>query len=204
MRGCQALEPCLEWSLACAKPPTLAVAHGARRLVSNEVHFFDGQKPTTAAVEKLRVEHVAQCSIEPTGAPHHVATFVPEKKGAPAVLRLWKHGDYGEGRFLSTKSFFKADTISMLWNPLGGSLLVHTQAEVDTTGKSYMGATGLYYVPLDGKKVQNVTLRKEGPIHDVQWGPLGNEFICIFGVSPPEACIFNNQCEVRAAQPAPR
>jgi translation initiation factor 2A len=84
----------------------------------------------------------------------------------------------------------------MLWNPCGGSLLVHTQSEVDTTGKSYMGATGLYYLPLEGKKVQNVTLRKEGPIHDVQWSPLGDEFVCIYGVSPPEAAIFNLKCEL--------
>ena len=80
-------------------------------------------------------------------------------------------------------------------------MLVHTHTEVDKTGKSYMGETGLYYMTVEeaqkGKgKVQNVTLRKEGPIHDVQWSPLGDEFIVIFGVSPPEACIFNTKCEV--------
>lgn len=87
--GEKALWPAIGWSVD---------EELAYRLVSNEVHFFDGQAPTQAAVQKLRVENVAQCSIEPTGAPHHIATFVPEKKGAPAVLRLWKHGDYGEVR----------------------------------------------------------------------------------------------------------
>ena len=62
--------------------------------------------------------------------------------------------------------------------------------------KSYMGETGLYYMPLGEKKGVNVTLRKEGPIHDVQWSPLGDEFIVIFGTSPPEACIFNTPREV--------
>jgi translation initiation factor 2A len=166
------------------------------KVVTNEVHFMDGGKPTSAPTSKLRVEGVAQCTVEPTGAPHHVATFVPEKKGAPAVLRVWTHGDYGEGRFLATRSFFKADTTKMLWCPVGGALLVHTQTEVDTTGKSYMGETGLYYMPLDGKKVLNVQLKKAGPIHDVQWSPKGDEFIAVFGQSPPEACIFNRNCEV--------
>ena len=39
-------------------------------------------------------------------------------------------------------------------------------------------------------------LRKEGAIHCVSWSPAGDEFICIFGESPPEACIFNLKCEV--------
>ena len=149
----------------------------AFRLVTNTVHFFDGHNPTQAVVHSLRIEGVSQCSLQPSGAPHHIATFVPEKKGAPAQLRLWLHGDYGEGRFLQTKSFYKADQVSMLWNPAGGSMLVHTHTDVDTTGKSYMGETGLYFMPLTSKKVQNVTLRKEGPIHDVQWSPLGTEFV---------------------------
>ena len=80
--------------------------------------------------------------------------------------------------------------------PVGGALLVHTQTEHDATGKSYMGETGLYHMPLDGKKILNVQLKKEGPIHDVQWSPLGDEFMVIFGQSPPEACISNRKCEI--------
>ena len=186
--GEKALWPAIRWSID---------EEICFRLVANEVHFFDGQKPTRESTHKLRVENIMQCSMEPTGAPHHVASFVPEKKGAPAQLRLWQHPDYGEGRFLASKAFYKADQVNMRWRPTGGALLVHTQSEVDRTGKSYMGETGLYYMPLDGKsKVMNVTLRKEGPIHDVQWSPLGDEFACVFGVSPPEACLFNLKCEV--------
>lgn len=100
--GEKALWPAIKWSV----DETLAY-----RLVTNEIHFFDGQQPTVAALHKLRIENVSQCSIEPTGAPHHVASFVPEKKGAPAQLRLWRHPDYGEGRFLSTKAFYKAEQV---------------------------------------------------------------------------------------------
>ena len=186
--GEKALWPAIHWS--CDEELCY-------RLVTNEVHFFDGRSPTREAAHKLRVENIQQCSIEPTVAPHHLASFVPEKKGAPAVLRLWKHPDFGEGRFLASKSFYKADQVNMRWRPTGGALLVHTHTDVDTSGKSYMGETGLYYMPIGEKaKAQNVTLKKEGPIHDVQWSPLGDEFACVFGVSPPEACIFNLKCEV--------
>ena len=87
--GEKALWPAIHWSVD---------EEICYRLVTNEVHFFDGANPTREAKHKLRVENILQCSIEPTGAPHHVATFVPEKKGAPAVLRLWQYPDFGEVR----------------------------------------------------------------------------------------------------------
>ena len=41
---------------------------------------------------------------------------------------------------------------------------MHTQTDVDKSGKSYMGETGLYYMLLEGKgKAQNVQLRKRKP-----------------------------------------
>ena len=30
-------------------------------------------------------------------------------------------------------------------------------------------------------QVTNVKLSKEGPIHDVQWSPKGDEFVAVFG-----------------------
>ena len=48
---------------------------------------------------------------------------------------------------------------------------------------------------VDGK-VQNVTLPKQGPIHDVQWSPLGKEFVCLFGTSPPMAALFDTNCKI--------
>ena len=41
----------------------------------------------------------------------------------------------------------------------------------------------------------NVKLSKEGPIHDVQWSPKGDEFVAVFGYSPSKAVIFNTKCE---------
>jgi len=42
-------------------------------------------------------------------------------------------------------------------------------------------------------QVTNVKLSKEGPIHDVQWSPKGDEFIAVFGYSPSKAVIFNTK-----------
>ena len=185
--GEKSLWPLLKWS------DDEAVAY---RLVSNEMHFFDGHAPTQQAVHKLRVEGIAKCALAPgVGPEHHVATFVPEKKGAPAVVRLWKHGDYGEGRFLASKSFYKASEVNLMWSPNGDALLIHTHTEVDRSGKSYYGETGLFFMTLVGK-VSNVTLNKEGPIHDVQWSPAGDEFAVVFGFSPSRTALFNSKCEM--------
>lgn len=186
--GEKSLWPAIAWSV------DEQVAH---RLVKDEVHFFDGHAPTQAPTHRLRIADVAQCSLEPTVGPHHVATFVPENKGAPAVLRIWNHPDFGEGRFVTSKSFFKASEAQLHWSPVGGALLIHTHTEFDKSNASYYGNTALYCMAkLEGGKVERCLLRKDGAIHCVSWAPAGDEFICIFGESPPEACIFNLKCEV--------
>jgi len=185
--GEKAQWPAVKWSL------DEAIAY---RLVTNEVHFFDGQKPTLVPEHRLRIEGIAQCSIMPGSGPSYtVATFVAEKKGAPAQMRLWKHGDYGEGRFLASKAFYKAAEVQLFWSPVGGSLLIHTHVDVDTTGNSYYGETKLFAMASDGK-TQNVQLPKAGPIHDVKWSPLGGEFVCLFGTSPPQAALFDSHCKL--------
>ena len=85
--------------------------------------------------------------------------------------------------------------MQLLWSPVGGSLLIHTHVDVDTTGNSYYGETKLFAMASDGK-TQNVQLPKAGPIHDVKWSPLGGEFVCLFGTSPPQAALFDSNCKL--------
>ena len=108
--GEKALWPAVRWSADEAI---------AFRLVTNEVHFFDGQAPTQQAKHKLRIEGVLQCALAPGGPPYRLATFVPEKKGAPATVRLWQYPDFGEGRFLATKTFYKASEVQLMWCAAG-------------------------------------------------------------------------------------
>jgi translation initiation factor 2A len=160
------------------------------RAVANEVHFFDGAAPSTAVAHRLRVERVGQFALAPSGSPPLVATFVPEVKGAPATVRLWRYPDFDEGRFLATKTFFKASEAQLKFSPDGQSLLVRTHVDVDTGGKSYDGASGLFLINGKGESAI-VRLPKEGPIHDVQWAPDSREYCALFGFSPPRAALFS-------------
>lgn len=160
------------------------------RAVSNEIHFFDGTAPSQSVVHRLRAERVSHFALAPAGSPPLVATFVPEFKGQPATVRLWKYPDFGEGRFLATKTFFKASEAQLKFSPDGQSLLIRTHVDVDTGGKSYDGASGLFYMNAKGESSM-VRLPKEGPIHDVQWSPVSTEFCALFGFSPPRAALFS-------------
>lgn len=70
----------------------------------------------SVALGKLTLEGVAEFSVSPGKNPC-IAVFVPEKQGAPAIVRL-----YGLLSFnypLSNKSFYKADTVKFYWNSIG-------------------------------------------------------------------------------------
>ena len=139
------------------------------------MHCFDGAAPSQTVAQRLRVPGVSNFAIAPAGSPPLVATFVPEGKGAPATVRLWRHGDYGEGRFLASKTFFKAGAgrrrgprptsaparnllgtvlqaaeAQLKFSPDGQALLVRTHVDVDTGGKSYDGASGLMHMDASG------------------------------------------------------
>jgi translation initiation factor 2A len=94
---------------------------------------------------------------------------------------------------LSNKTFYKADRISMYWNDLGTNLLVLTMTDVDKSNKSYYGETNLYYLAVAGNFDCRVPLDKEGPIHDVTWGPDSKEFIVVYGSMPAKATLFDHR-----------
>ena len=134
--------------------------------------------------------------MAPGGPPYRLATFVPEKKGAPATVRLWQYPDFGEGRFLATKTFYKASEVQLMWcafttrlglsgrpipppprpphrplllpfrrAPNGTALLIHTHTEVDKTGKSYYGETGLFHMNVAGQARRRRRRRSPRPSH---------------------------------------
>ncbi|TPX31011.1 hypothetical protein SmJEL517_g05533 [Synchytrium microbalum] len=163
------------------------------RLVSNEVHVYSPTNAMTLA-EKIRLENLSAFSISP-GKRAILATFVPEKKGAPATVQLWEVG-LGLGsnqKPLSTKSFFRADTCTFYWNRLGTNVIVFTHTDVDATGQSYYGETQLYYLSVAGTYEARVDLGKPGPIHDVAWSPNSKEFVVVYGTMPARATLFDHK-----------
>ncbi|OMH80581.1 Eukaryotic translation initiation factor 2A [Zancudomyces culisetae] len=164
------------------------------RMVTNTIQFYKPVKDIgcKGADMQLHVEGVKAYSLS-KGKNCAVAVFVPERKGAPALVRLFSMGNFSVP--VASKSFYKADSIDFIWHKIDNSLLVMTHTEVDSTGKSYYGETSLYYLTATGNYDCKVMLDKEGPVHDVAWNPASKEFIVVYGYMPAKVALFNNRAE---------
>lgn len=160
------------------------------RLVTNEVQFWEAANVGKQVWSRLHLENVSTFSLSPGKAPS-VAVFIPEKKGAPAIVRLYSIPNFSSP--VSNKTFYKADKVDLVWNDLGTSILVLTHTDVDKTGKSYYGETYLYYMAVAGNFDCRVVLDKEGPIHDITWAPQAKEFVVVYGSMPSKATLFDHR-----------
>jgi translation initiation factor 2A len=116
----------------------------------------------TAPDYRLRVENVSSFSISPLSGSNQqtCAVFIPEKKGAPACIQLYKLSfspsatstsqENSTFSLVTKKSFYRADSVQFLWNAMGTNLLAYTHTDVDKTGQSYYGETNLYYLSANG------------------------------------------------------
>ncbi|KAF9578184.1 hypothetical protein BGW38_006157, partial [Lunasporangiospora selenospora] len=142
------------------------------RMVTNEVHFWEPKNLAKTPFTKLQQEGMTQFSLSP-GRSTSVAIFFGERKGAPAMVRIYSITNFTVP--LASKSFFKADRVQMIWNQLGTNILVWTTTDHDKTGKSYYGETNLYYLSVAGNFDCRVPI--DGLIHDVAWAPASKDFV---------------------------
>ncbi|GAB4859126.1 hypothetical protein Ancab_010596 [Ancistrocladus abbreviatus] len=165
----------------------------ACRLATNEIQFFDPEDFSRGIISRLRIPGIA--AVELSKKPgSHVAAFVPESKGVPASVQIFTGGKDVNTQPLARRSFFRCSTVQLHWNYGSTGLLVVAQADVDKTNQSYYGESKLNYLTTDGTHEGLVPLRKEGPVHDVQWSYSGSEFAVVYGFMPARATVFDKKC----------
>ncbi|GAA0148343.1 translation initiation factor [Lithospermum erythrorhizon] len=164
------------------------------RLATNEVQFYDPGDFSKGFVNRLRVQGVAAVELSKT-PQSYVAVFVPESKGMPASVQIFACGKDLQSQPIARRSFFRCSTVQMSWNNGSTGLLIVVQADVDKTNQSYYGESKLNYLTTDGSHDGLVPLRKEGPVHDVQWSSTGKEFAVVYGFMPATATIFDKKCK---------
>ncbi|KNC81195.1 hypothetical protein SARC_06478 [Sphaeroforma arctica JP610] len=162
------------------------------KTVTNTIQFFDLNNMENGILRKLHLEGVNKFSIS-GGKDTNIAAFVPTKKGIPAKVVIYKYPNLE--KVVTSKSFFKADTVDLNWNSTGTALLIHTHVHVDQSNKSYYGENQLYFLSADGSTSSNVELGKEGPIYSTEWNPDGKDFTCVFGYMPAKAMLFDDKCK---------
>ncbi|KAL6528114.1 hypothetical protein OROHE_015064 [Orobanche hederae] len=150
------------------------------RLASNEVQFFDPKDFSKGIVHRLRVPGIA--AFELSKAPgSYVAVFVPESKGMPGNVQIFACAKELQSQPVARISFFRCSTVQLNWNNGSTGLLVVVQSDVDKTNQSYYGESKLNYLTTEGSNEGLAPLRKEGPVHDVQWSFSGKEFAVVYG-----------------------
>lgn len=72
-----------------------------------------------------------------------------------------------------------------------------SQTDVDTSGKSYYGETGVHLLSVDPAECKNVrpSLDKHGPIYECVWNPKGDKFVAVYGAMPSKTTLFNLKLE---------
>lgn len=130
-------------------------------------------------------------SMAPNGGKPFLAFYTPGTKGAPSICKIYQSD---ATTVVTTKSFFQADRVEMLWNKRGTGLLLMTSTEVDKSNNSYYGKQALHFMSTRGDSY-SVTLPKEGPIHSVAFSPKSTEFCVIYGFMPAKATVFNLKCD---------
>ena len=134
----------------------------AARMVTNEVQFFYNNN-FNIVVGRIKLQDIKQITLSPNEIEGiKIAAFIPEKKGAPASVKIYSCNEASNLSFdlVASKSFFKAQETEMIWNPKGTSLLIKTHTDIDNSGKSYYGESGIFYLQADGSYDSSISLSK--------------------------------------------
>ena len=192
------------------------------RSVTNEIHILNGQALSADILGKIRHEAFTSFTLGSSNSTTSsnndfqcsVTVFNPEVKGRQARVTVYpiqattttttattttstplpsssfsvKVGDASAVKMLT-----QANEAKVLYAPSGDVLLVHTSTDVDRTGESYYGATGLFILSVDGKISQKVQQSKSGPVYDVQWSPCDEIFVVTAGTMPSQCTLYDGQ-----------
>ncbi|QSL65925.1 hypothetical protein MERGE_003062 [Pneumocystis wakefieldiae] len=161
--------------------------------VTNEIQFFDSENMEKGPIYKLHANGVSSFSLSP-GRNNVIAVFIPEAKGTPATVSIYNMPTFSS--FISRKSFYKADSVQMIWNKIGTTLIISTSTDVDKANKNYYGETNMYILSAIRNYDSRICLDKEGPIHDITWSPNSREFGVVYGYMPSKTTIFDSQANV--------
>ncbi|XP_073013198.1 uncharacterized protein [Typha latifolia] len=165
----------------------------ACRMATNEIQFFNSKDFSKGIIYRLRIPSVAAMELSKSPGSH-ISAFVPESKGIPASVQIFSCNKDAQSQPVSRRSFFRCSAVQLHWNNGSTGLLIIAQSDVDKTNQSYYGETKLNYLTTDGSHEGAVPLRKEGPVHDVQWSFSGLEFAVVYGYMPAKATVYDKKC----------
>lgn len=176
------------WPLIFWAPDEATLYHS----VTNTIHVYT-KEDGFSTYKKVPVKGLGSFSPSPTLKPT-LAVFIPEVKGQPAAAMVLDPSGK-DPTTVTRRSFYRATGARFYWNKQGTVVLVMAYSETDVTNQSYYGEQKLHFLPSNGDDACAVPIPKEGPVHDVQWSPLGDVFCVVSGFMPANVTIFNQKCK---------
>jgi len=167
--------------------------HFCARACNAEVQFFEDNDFSKVA-QRLQRDKVGAVFVPAGCNPYHIALYVPSIKGAHAFVQLYNYGSFEKTASIAHRSFMKVDSVEMKFNKSGKFGIVIAANDVDKSGSSYYGQTLLYFISTRGESNQ-IVLNKTGPVYSVEWNPVRDEFIVLYGFMPCRATLFNIKCD---------
>lgn len=164
------------------------------RLNGTELHCYEGGKFDRWA-RKSENHKISSFSLvqNTRNNNNYVACYTGGTSGQPSTIRIYRYPNMSSP--MTTKSFFKADSVQIMWSPRGDCLLYLCICEVDKSGKSYYGEQKLNFMEANPSgSGYIVPVKKEGPIHNVAWLPGITDvqkYVVIHGFVPPRVSMFD-------------
>lgn len=156
---------------------------------------FDQPFTTLSKTQENDSQPFSTYQVSPAEHPT-ICTFTPEKGGKPAQLSIWSITEGKITKKIASKTFFKADSCQLQWNPQGNAVLCVATTDFDSSNKSYYGENTLYLLSFQGVNgaVGNNSVRvslAKGPVHDFAWSPTSRQFGVISGYMPATIQFFD-------------
>lgn len=164
------------------------------RMVADGLQILPGSADRSEGCLKVDAEGIIAFEVAPrgpAGSGPHVIICIGESRGQPAKCKTYNLDDPHAPTAM--KSFFKVNSVEMVWNNTGSAVLVKAIQDVDDTGKNYYGNTNLYFMRSDGQEDCRVAGADAGPVHDVKWCPTQDEFILLHGDLPCSMALLDGR-----------
>ncbi|CAH8434794.1 unnamed protein product [Schistosoma turkestanicum] len=96
--------------------------------VNGEIHMYTNNQFSEKPCTKLSLKGIRHFSMSTSIHPN-LAVYIPGEKSLPSFVRVYQCRD---NQLIPTanKSFFRADTVRLLWNDKGTDLLILTSTKV--------------------------------------------------------------------------
>lgn len=102
--------------------------------------------------------NMSSFSLSPSVSSPKIAIYFSGDKGAPSSVRIYAFPGGLSTTPKSTRSFYKADSVELLWNFSGSHLIAFVHSDEDRQGKSYYGHSSIIFMSCEGKFDAQLTL----------------------------------------------